>query len=86
MNATAIWLAKIGPMTRPIFEVNDEAKRAQLRPSDPSSNKSSILLTIVMRGTADTNPVTKRPTNTAAICGVAATGMQKTLKRNAEAT
>ena len=86
LSATAIWLAKIGPMMRPMFEVNDEAKKAQLRPSDPSSNKSSILLMTVMRGIADTKPVTKRPTNTAAIFGVAATGMQNTLKRNAELT
>ena len=73
-------------MTRPMFEVNDEANKAQLRPPDPSTNKSSMLLIIVMRGTADTKPVTKRPTNTAAICGVAATGIQKILKTNAEAT
>ena len=86
MSATAIWLAKIGPMVRPMFEVNNEAKTAQLRPSEPSANKSSILLMTVMRGIADRKPVVKRPTNTAAICGVAATGMQKTLKRNAEAT
>ena len=71
---------------RPMFEVNDEANKAQLRPSDPSSNKSSILLITVMRGIADTKPVTKRPTNTAAIRGVAATGMLKTLKTNAEPT
>lgn len=73
-------------MMRLMFEVNDEAKKAQLRPSDPSSNKSLILLMTVMRGIADINPVMKRPTNTAAMFGVAATGMQKTLKRNAEAT
>ena len=86
LSATAIWLAKMGPITSPMFEVNDEAKKAQLRPSDPSSNKSSIVLMTVMRGIADTKPVTKRPTNTAAIFGVAATGMQKTLKRDAGAT
>ena len=86
MSATAVWLAKIGPRIRPMFEVNEEAKKAHLCPSDPLSNKSSILLMTVMRGIADTKPMTKRPTNTAAICVVAATGMQKTLKRNAEAT
>ena len=86
LSATAVWLAKIGPMMRPIFEVNEEAKKAQLRPSDPSSKKSSMLPMTVMRGIANTKPVTKRPTNTAAICGVAATGIQKALKRNAEAT
>ena len=86
LSATAVWLAKIGPMMRPMFEVDDEAKKAQLRPSDASSNMSSILLMTVMRGIADTKPVTKRPMNTAAIFGVAATGMQKALKRNAEAT
>ncbi len=73
-------------MMRPMFVVKDEAKKAQLRPPDPSPNKSSILLMTVTRGIADTKPVMKRPTNTAAICGVAATGMQKMLNRNAEAT
>jgi hypothetical protein len=33
---------------------------------------------------ADTKPVIRRQTNTAAICGVAAIGMLETLKRKAE--